>query len=155
MTVVKGGASLAKKKAKVKAGVDLKTLVEGVDLQSIFLVTVFAMRSPVDLSDNLSVSFDQKINGKFIVENSLVYEVNHRLEISNNDKQAYVAELGHIVTYTSKIPDPESKLIQQFGDESVRITIAPFVRELILRLTADAGLPPLLVGLAKRVSDDN
>lgn len=154
MTVEEQVVTPMTKEGLAPAGIDLVALVESIDLQSIFLVSITAMRFPIELSDNLSVSFNQTINGQFTLENSLVYEVKHFLEISNGDKQAYRLELGHVVTYSLATSEPETKVIQQFGDESVRITIAPFVRELILRLTADAGLPPLLVGLAKRVSEN-
>lgn len=129
---------------------DLEVFVGGLELQSILLASIDAKRSPVELSPNLVASFDQDMKGHVDPSGVLVYEVKHRLEISSKEIQAYSVEFVHIATYSSKFTDVSPELTQRFGEESVRVTLAPFSRELILRLTADAGLPPLLVGLAKR-----
>ncbi len=127
-----------------------KKFVAGVDLQSILLVAIQGRRFPIEILPGLAVSFDQEIKGEFVSPESIAYEVKHRLEIKAGDEQLYSMELGHVVSYKTEFPEASAEIIQRFGEESVRLTIAPFARELILRLTAEAGLPPLLVGLTKK-----
>lgn len=109
--------------------------------------------------NNIQLKIDLKENSEIEIESTFSFNVNY-----NEDNSACIAELKQMLRHKA---DPEQLSILaevrgQFACEGIvsdetkkeahvmaYTLLFPYVQNIVARLTVDAGLPPLMISLAK------